>query len=337
MKDLRLVFAAAAAALALAACEPIDPADLAAPDDLATDVSEMRVGNSLETLDLVANGITGHAEAMALFISRPLAFDELPADDLVRVQLHDPRAKRFMPYLVGCALSSAQTVTYDDPLIPGTLDRKTWRGSSALCPAWKTSAPSAECLQLVSACVLARNNPQGVVVQLSMRGHRASGMALPVSEVEAITFDVAEGAFFGDLFVPELVSPAIHRTVFPTGEVRDGLSGLPGGTTLDVFPSMWSCHGPEWLNPSQYHRGRVCTIEHYGAGGSQKTITLCAARSAGACDTTCSTSDAAPLVGDGDWQGCVDGDGSAWAHGLSSYLDEPCDVVPLTFACLTAP
>lgn len=332
MTDTRSLLAALAA-LALAACEPYAPA----VDDLATAGDEIRTGNSLATLDLVANGITGHAEAMALFISRPLAFDTLPDDDLVRVQLHDPRAKRFMPYLVGCALSSAQHVTYDDPLIPGVADRKTWRGASALCQAWKTQAPTPECLQLVSACLLARNNPFGEIVQLSMRGHRANGTALPVSEPEAAVYDLAEGAFFGDLFVPELISPAIHRTVFSTGEVRDGLSALPTGTTLDVFPSMWSCHGDAWLNPSQYHRGRVCTLETYGSGDAQKSITLCAARAAGACNTTCSTPDAAPLVGDADWQGCVDGDGDAWAHGLTVFLDEPCDVVPWTFACLTAP
>ncbi|WP_143076116.1 hypothetical protein [Stigmatella erecta] len=110
---------------------------------------------------LVSNSLT------ALFSS--------PGNGYIQTQLMDPNARKVMPYLVGCALPAGASLAWTHPSPePGADPQGTWAGEAGLCPEWSTQAPSQACLERVSACVLARNNPFGRRVELSLRGQHAS-------------------------------------------------------------------------------------------------------------------------------------------------------------------
>ncbi|HZI16638.1 MAG TPA: hypothetical protein VE153_40105 [Myxococcus sp.] len=152
--------------------------------------SDIRIANSLPTDALVLNAIATNAQANGWLATRPLtqlfhpSYASLPENSYLRVQLRDPDAQEFMGYLVGCALKSGQDLQYYDPLgaPPGP---KFWRGSAGLCPQWAGAVPSQECLNRVSACILARNNALGKRVELSIRGEIPSVPA--AFPLEAVT------------------------------------------------------------------------------------------------------------------------------------------------------
>jgi hypothetical protein len=145
------------------------------PQSLGEAESDIRIANSLSTDALVLNAIATNAQANGWLATRPLAPLFHPAyatqqeNIYLRTQLRDPDAQQFMEYLVSCALKTGQDLQYYDPLgtPPGP---KVWRGKAGLCPQWLSSAPTADCLNRVSACILARNNALGKRVELSIRG-----------------------------------------------------------------------------------------------------------------------------------------------------------------------
>jgi hypothetical protein len=96
-------------------------------------------------------------------------------------------AQHFMSYLVGCALEPGHSVLWKDPL---TLTVNKWDGLAGLCPQWETGAPSQQCKNRVSACLLARNNAYGRRVELSMRGEDPARPALFALEPETHPVEV---------------------------------------------------------------------------------------------------------------------------------------------------
>ncbi|WP_342381484.1 hypothetical protein NVS55_17780 [Myxococcus stipitatus] len=135
--------------------------------------SEIRIANSLSTDALVLNAIGTNGTATTLLATSSLdslfdgtAFGGHPH---ISRQLHDPDARKFMEYLVSCALGPSQVLAYFDPT-PSSGGPRLWGGKAGLCTKWLTSPPSQECLNRVSACLLSRNNALGRRVELSIRG-----------------------------------------------------------------------------------------------------------------------------------------------------------------------
>ncbi|KYF57602.1 hypothetical protein BE08_23265 [Sorangium cellulosum] len=85
----------------------------------------------------------------------------------LRHQLHHGPTREVMRYLVSCALAPGQEVKYHDTL---TSEDYTFKGEMGLCPDWADNAASVECQELVTACLLVRNNALGKKVAISMRG-----------------------------------------------------------------------------------------------------------------------------------------------------------------------
>ena len=168
------------AVLVLSGCGPtesrdLEPTPLAAEPQrqplLACDGSRdgIIIGNALSTNDLLLNTLitnraanyelTHHALDAASFATVPELRDALLARESLEV----------LKYIVSCALTPADafSVTY-----LGTSYQL--RGQVGLCPAWATlpagATPGDECLESVSACLLARNNAYGFHVPLSVRG-----------------------------------------------------------------------------------------------------------------------------------------------------------------------
>lgn len=158
-------------------CQPEQEAGALA-EESGTQRKSLRVANSLTTQALVFNAITTNPLASSQLISGGLQslFAPLSGNAYLQRQLLDPDAQQVMSYLVSCALGPSSQIQWEDPSSPGTL--RTWEGQLGLCPDWKHAAPSAQCKNRVSACLLARNNALGRRVELSLRGEDAMRPAL---------------------------------------------------------------------------------------------------------------------------------------------------------------
>lgn len=147
--------------------------------------------NAIASNAIASNAITSNAIASNAIASGALAGALLPPaqegetrgvvtqPDLV-TGLQDPDAQMLMKYLVDCALVPEQTLEWTGRFAP--FPTAVWRGVLGLCPEWLTGAPSAQCLQRVSGCLLARNNAFGISVPLSLRGDRDGVSAIPLAE-----------------------------------------------------------------------------------------------------------------------------------------------------------
>lgn len=142
--------------------------------------------NKLGSLSVMFNALSTNPEAIPRLIGAALhshTYDRMSypdaADEYLSRQLEDPWAREYMRYVVSCALTPAQSLTWTDPV---TLEPVTWTGDNGLCPAWHSGGiqDNPACQELVSACILARNNALGAQVRISLRGI-ASNQALMLS------------------------------------------------------------------------------------------------------------------------------------------------------------
>ena len=102
-------------------------------------------------------------------------------------------ARETLSYAVDCALDSSQSITFT---VDGT--SYTYAGELGLAPTWTSAALSADDAAWVSACVLSRVNLTGTEVSISDRGALA---ALATTPSEVASWDLEEGAFWGNTFV----------------------------------------------------------------------------------------------------------------------------------------
>ncbi len=107
--------------------------------------------------------------------------------------LTDPGRLGTAQYLVECALPHGRSVskTVDDEVV-------VLHGLLGLAPQWETGPCDEDCQEWVSACLLARTNASGQLVQVWFKGDH-----------EAIGWDAPQGAlfeagFFGNLFADPL-------------------------------------------------------------------------------------------------------------------------------------
>jgi hypothetical protein len=142
--------------------------------------SNVIASNALTCNAIASNAIAGNA------LSGSLLAPEQPGQTLgvvsqndVAIGLQDPDAQMLMKYLVHCALSPDQALRWTSRFAP--FPTSTWTGALGLCPQWLQSAPSAECLQRVSGCLLARNNAFGISVPVSLRGDQDGTSAIPLA------------------------------------------------------------------------------------------------------------------------------------------------------------
>jgi hypothetical protein len=301
-----------AALLALSACAVEGATDPELED------AEAIGYNAIGYNALVMNGLSANQAAHGTMIDVPLATASYNgAVPELADQLHDAMTREFMSYLVSCALRLDQVVTYTDRF-DGKIYR--WKGSLGLCPSWQSGPASTDCQEVVSACLLARNNAFGRRVQISMRGFDESGDALALAGNESFDFPWREGAFFGNLFA-DLV-PEVDIYVDGKGDVQGRHNATVSGS---IYPQMWACWSDIWTSPAAYAQYRVC------AGGNVN----CAATAVGACRGSrvggvvnrCAIDDSLP-VGDQDYQQCEGAGAGIWNNAVTVFLRGTCDLVP---------
>ncbi len=140
---------------------------------------------------------------------------------------------------------------------------------------------------------------------------------------EAQAFPFREGAFYGNLFSKKKLAAEVTVTPNRTG-VGDGTRTIsPSLVVGSVYPDMYVCHDPEWEQGAAYATHRVCALPGLNAN--------CAATAVGPCNggaASCATSDAGPVLGDGDYDGCQDLSGVTWNDPVTVFLNGPCDLMP---------
>jgi hypothetical protein len=154
-------------------------------DDTERRVEPFIAANFIAANAITTNAITSNAVASGAIAGNALAGD-FPSDGSlgvvtqpdVRTGLEDPDAQMLMNGLVGCSLRPDQRLQWTSRF---STETRTWRGDVGLCPQWLASAPSPQCLERVSACLLARNNAFGISVPLSIRGNRDETDALALA------------------------------------------------------------------------------------------------------------------------------------------------------------
>lgn len=277
----------------------------------APPVPLMQFGNHLTLDRLGFNLLTTNRYSLAALVNNPLRTESFapkaalrgelsakggarrrPAERILAGALHkallDPAAREVMKDLVECALGAKQSVSWtpgEETWRPTPREsdevsrtgRLTWRGVGAgLCPAWATGAPDARCQELVSACLLTRNNAMGRTQDISIRGDAA----IAVSAAEAKQFPEREGAFFGNILDPAALNPDAEKVSVDQARPAVGViyekafaCSPPDTRALRVL----GCSDGTWVN---WMSSRLCAAPDAKGGGHHQG---CVARYVGAC------------------------------------------------------
>ena len=148
------------------AAEEVGEAEQAAPM-----ARTQNTHNSLHPYELFYSPIAANPTALTILSS--LGLQEAMSYDYMQRQLHSAYGgARAMKYIVSCALPAGTVITSRDPF---TNQNLTFEGEIGLCPSWQANAPTAECRELVSACVLARVNSTGKRIPISLHGAGVTG------------------------------------------------------------------------------------------------------------------------------------------------------------------
>jgi hypothetical protein len=189
--------------------------------------------NAITMNALTTNALTTHPDRLRELIESPLVDGSFKPGTSLGDTLWDPSAQQVMEYLVSCALEPGQRLSWPPASGPGSpIASITWEGELGLCPQWRHAeggvAGDTGCQELVSACLLARNNAFGTPVPISVRGFDTGGEYFGAGSVpgngamspEHEVYHWREGAFFGNLFDPAALDPRLLVDV-----VHDPASG----------------------------------------------------------------------------------------------------------------
>ncbi|HYH99680.1 hypothetical protein [Hyalangium sp.] len=233
----------------------------------------IRWTNGLVTDDLRFNALTANPRANPRIAATALRTETyaLGTGDMeLREQLGELSARKFMNYLVSCALAPGQTVQWTDRLGNPHL----FEGRLGLCPAWHTGPASEDCQRWVSACVLARNNADGKRVLFSGRGQKPSD-TMPFVPRPTVETDLFHRYSHNRVASMQECSPheiGIHRNCgfkpervgqcTPGARVQVGAGGVPPDFSCSAPPLGETLSGTMML--------RVC--EGFGACNEAKVL-----------------------------------------------------------------
>jgi hypothetical protein len=147
-----------------------------------------------QTAPVVSNvpRIGANAMSPAALAQAEITTDQLDASSAEAMgQTAD--ARTVLQYAVGCALDTSQSITF-------TVDdtEYTFSGGMGVAPGWTDGALSASDAAWVSACLFARTNLTSTSVWISARG---SDAGLATTTAELASYQIEEGAFWGNAFV----------------------------------------------------------------------------------------------------------------------------------------
>jgi len=252
-------------ALALSISTAACAVEVEGDDEPGLEETDYIIHNKLRTEDIVLNALTGTANAVTALRTHALATATFnPMGGAIPTALNDPHARNFMTYLVQCALDTSDVVSY--PAFDGVTYN--FRGKYGLCEDWADGAPTAACREIVTACILARNNMLGVEVALSVLGGDLDGAALPTGTTVPVKSTTSSGATMAS-FRPCLVaqngpsrncgwstSKSLVGTCTPGANVTLNCTGGSGEIDVRVCDSPMGC---DHLSARNRGEGAACS------------------------------------------------------------------------------
>ena len=212
--------------------------------------------------------------------------------------------RKTISYLVKCALSAGDTLVKQDQ--NGT--NYTFAGGIGLCPAWKNGGVygNAQCMEGLSACMIAHVNTSGVHVPLWLDSNDPSiGWG-----IDRVNYPMQEGTFFGDILdtgaLTNLSKPGVTA---PVAYYCDG-AGFPGGANGVVAGRIGANQsGAPYVNP--YGNGTLCQNAPSAVGQFSLGVT-------GSCPAGSNSNPAAGCP-DGYKALTTNGNGGVWQHGITVW------------------
>lgn len=286
MTSPRLLLASLSLLLAAGCAAPAG--DTPADDEVgeaqeAVRMLEQNTHNSLGPESLFLSPIAANPQALDRLVGSGM--QEALGSTYMRLQLHAPTAVRAMKYVAGCALNAQQSVTTSDAITGAPI---TFQGELGLCPDWLSGAPSPECRERVSACVLARVNMAGVRVPISLHGTGVSGDGtyLPEPVLKSKSAVAGNNACATPTYGTErncgwwpvgagTCSPGESVTIGAGANVANcasPLGGASGDTMLRVCKDIYSCDTTTPASDAPYS-GRLKTSDDE-CGGRNPSVTF---------------------------------------------------------------
>ncbi|WP_434344965.1 hypothetical protein ACN6A1_20960 [Myxococcus virescens] len=145
---------------------------------------------------------------------------------------------------------------------------------------------------------------------------------------EQQVYSVREGAFYGNIFLPNELGAEVDVVEMGDGDKkRYVVVGADVIVRGSIYRKMFSCYDPAWSSGAAYAANRVCALPSSGSN--------CAARVTGPCFTSlsppvagkCEILDGPLTPRDGDYEACHDDDNVLWKQSVTTYLHAPCDTV----------
>lgn len=148
--------------------------------------------NKLAANKLAANKLSARKLAVAKLTKTRFALNAEGAADLLATS----DGLEVLSFIVSCALPAEITVTATGP---DSIEHEFF-GDLGLAKSWLRGPLSKAGQGWVSACLLARVSNASIPIPLSLRGPTP---ALAASDDEVAAWTLEEGAFYGNLFLPE--------------------------------------------------------------------------------------------------------------------------------------
>jgi hypothetical protein len=212
--------------------------------------------------------------------------------------------RRTVSYLIKCALPAGDSLVKQDQ--NGV--SYTFAGGIGLCPAWKTGGVygNAQCMEALSACLMAHVNTAGVHVPLWLDSpDPAIGWG-----VDRVNYPMQEGTFFGDILdTGSLANLGMPGVTAPVGYYCDG-AGFPAGAAGIVAGRLGANQtNAPYQNP--FGAGTLCQNTSVAVGQFSFGV-------GGSCPAGSNNSPSA---------GCPDGfkslttpsNGGRWQHGITVW------------------
>lgn len=183
--------------------------------------------NSLDENGLDKNGLDKNGlDKNGLALSNIIDTNSTPADIIATLSADTAEggyARKFMKYLINCALPAGQTRTFDWTDSSSTVHHEVFQGSFGIAPSFGQGGGqgmTTEDQELLSSCIASRTNYYGVTVTVSFRGNRSGKFATDTTERNE--YNKAEGVFFGNLWA----TPPVLRSCYFGANVSNSRAAL---------------------------------------------------------------------------------------------------------------
>ena len=240
--------------LAVMGCVGAPPDEDIASAQEAAITSNAITSNAITSNAITSNAITSNAITSNAITSNAITSNAITSNAITSNALHDPSAREFLQYVVSCALTPTQSVTY-------TVDGETYtdQGQLGLAPQWGQPNGHCDktCQEWVSGCLLARVDFLGVERPISVRG---TNPGLKITPEERADYPHYEATYYGNVFqAPQIryacLLPGHHADTRVCGPSLDGCVVTFTGDCLENcdFPlldgAFPDCRNKPWWEP----------------------------------------------------------------------------------------